>query len=670
MKKAEAQQRLEELREIIRGHDYQYYVLDNPIISDFDYDRFMQELLALENNFPELVTADSPSQRVGGEPLAEFTAYRHRTPLLSLSNAYGSDDLREFHQKTLNDLSLDSVEYVVEYKIDGLSVAVIYEDGVLTVGATRGDGTVGENVTANLKTIKNIPLKLKKAIPRLEIRGEVYLPRESFERLNQERDALGEAVFANPRNAAAGSIRQLDPKIAAERDLRAILYTLMYAEGENFTSQAQCTHYLQEQGFTTMTPLISSDIEEICTYCEEWGQKRHTLPFDIDGMVIKINDLALQKQLGNRSRNPRWAIAYKFPPEQQITQVESIAVQVGRTGAITPIANLTPIPLAGTMVARATLHNGDFIKEKDIRIGDYVVIQKAGEIIPEVVSVVSEKRTGKEQEFIFPTLCPECQTPVVRPEGEAVARCPNTLSCPAQVREGIIHFASRNAMNIDGLGPAVINQLYQNGLIHNAADLYILEKEKLVALERMGERSADNLLKNIEASKNCRLEALIFALGIRLVGQNVGKILAAHFGDMAAIMAADYEELVAIDEIGPKIAESLVDYFASERNRHFIQRLRDYGVNMVSAEEASNDVVAAVIGKTFVLTGTLPNLDRKTAAEMIAKAGGKTTSSVSKKTDYVIAGDNPGSKYTKAQELKITILDEAEFLTLLASKEE
>lgn len=670
MTKEEAQKRLEVLRETIQEHDYQYYVLDDPLISDFDYDQLMKELLTIEEQYPTLVTADSPSQRVGGEPLAAFSTYNHRTQLLSLSNAYGPEDLREFHQRVLNDLELAKVEYAVEYKIDGLSVALIYENGLLTIGATRGDGSVGENVTANIKTIKNVPLKLKAPLPQLEVRGEVYLPREAFERLNTERDALGEPLFANPRNAAAGSIRQLDPKIAASRDLRAILYTLMYAQGETFATQQASTDYLRQQGFTTMEPFVSSDIEAIIAHCQYWGEHRHDLPFDIDGMVIKINDIALQETLGNRSRNPRWAIAYKFPPEQQMTKVESISVQVGRTGAITPIANLTPIPLAGTTVARATLHNADFIKEKGIKIGDYVLIQKAGEIIPEVVSVLEEKRTGEEQEFIFPTHCPECGSEVIRPDNEAVIRCPNTLSCPAQVREGIIHFASRNAMNIDGLGPAVINQLYQAGLIHDAADLYILEKEKLVELERIGQRSAENMLKNIEASKDNQLEALIFALGIRLVGQNVGKILARNFESMDALAQASYDDLVAINEVGPKIAESLVSFFAQERNRDFINRLKAAGVNMTSttvvSEERHN---SAIIGKVFVLTGTLPNLDRKRASEMIEEAGGKVSGSVSKKTDYLLAGEKAGSKYTKAQELGITILNEAQFLTLLNKEE-
>lgn len=670
MTKEEAQQAIEALSAEIRQHDYRYYVLDAPEITDYDYDQLMRKLLDLEAAFPEMVTVDSPSQRVGGAPLESFANYKHRNPLLSLSNAYGSDELREFHRKICADLERAEVEFAVEYKIDGLSMALIYEEGMLKTGATRGDGSVGEDVTQNIRTVKNIPLRLTDDLPALEVRGEVYLPRQSFERLNRERDSNGEPLFANPRNAAAGSIRQLDPKIAASRDLRAILYSIMYVEGAELGSQSECLAFLERQGFTTLPPLVSTDIEEICRYCEYWGEHRRDLAFDIDGMVIKINDVRLQEQLGSRSKSPRWAIAYKFPPEQQVTQVESIAIQVGRTGAITPIANLTPTLLAGSTVSRATLHNQDFIKEKDIRIGDYVLIQKAGEIIPEVVSVVQDKRTGAEEVFAFPAVCPECGTLLVQPEGEAVIRCPNTLHCPAQVREGIIHFASRNAMNIDGLGPAVISQLYTIGVIQDAAGLYKLTKEVLVDMERIGSKSADNLLRSIENSKDCSLEQLIFALGIRLVGQNVSKILARQFESMEALMAAQYDDLVSIDDVGPKIAESLTEYFAQPRNQEFVQRLAEAGVNMQSSANEAISEHTAISGKTFVLTGTLPTLDRKTASEMVEQAGGKTASSVSKKTDYVLCGDNPGSKYTKAQELGIAILDEAAFLALFNDNEE
>ncbi len=661
----EAVQRLADLKQQIAYHDRRYYVLDDPEISDYQYDQLMRELLDIEAQYPQLLTVDSPSQRVGGAPLKEFTSYTHRNSLLSLMNAYGTEDLREFHQRVCNDLGKDEIEYAVEYKIDGLSIALYYEDGVLQVGATRGDGVTGENVTANVRTVKNIPLRLQKELPVLEARGEVYLPRASFERLNQQREQNGEPLFANCRNAAAGSIRQLDPKIAAQRDLRAFIYTLLYVEGAEPATHTQCVELLQEAGFTTMKPYISSDINAICDYCEYWGEHRHDLPFDIDGMVIKINNLADQQALGNRAKNPRWAIAYKFPPEQGVTQVEDIVVQVGRTGAITPVANLKPLFLAGSTISRATLHNEDFIREKDIRIGDYVVIQKAGEVIPEVVSVVTDKRDGSEREFTFPTVCPACGAPIIRLEDAAAYHCSDPMTCPAQVREGIIHFASRDAMNIEGLGPAVINQLLQAGLIHNAADLYYLKKEQLLTLERMGEKSADNLLNSLENSKQRTLAQVIFALGIRLVGQNVAKVLARQFHSLEALQQADYDTLVVIDEVGPKIAESITDYFQKDRHTAFLQRLAEAGVRLSGNEAEQKQENAAFAGKTFVLTGTLPTLDRREASVMIEQAGGKTSGSVSRKTDYVLAGENAGSKLTKAQELGIAIIDEETFLQML-----
>ena len=490
-------ERLEELKKLIREHDYNYYVLDDPQISDYAYDLLMQELLEIENAHPELITADSPSQRVGGKAVDEFPSFTHRTPLLSLGNSYGEEDLREFDRRVKNDLGLDKVEYAVEYKIDGLSIALSYQNGILVTGATRGDGYVGEDVTNNIKTVKNIPLKLRLPAEIMEARGEVYLPRASFERLNKIREENGEPLLANPRNAAAGSIRQLDPKIAAERDLRAIIYNILYLEGAEMPpTQSECLNYLKEQGFTASVPLVSDDIDEIVEYCKSQGEKRHELDYDIDGMVIKVNSLVYQERLGFRAKNPRWAIAYKFPPEQVKTKLEDILVQVGRTGVVTPVAQLTPVSVAGSVVSRATLHNEDYIKQKDIKIGDTVIIEKAGEVIPAVVEVDKSKRNGSEREFVFPENCPECGTPLVRLEGEAAIRCPNNIHCPAQVREGIIHFVSRDGMNVDGLGPAVINQLYHAQLIKDAADLYYLTKEQLLSLERMGEKSADNLLKS------------------------------------------------------------------------------------------------------------------------------------------------------------------------------
>ena len=661
----ETKKRLEELKEKISENDYLYYVLDNPQISDYEYDLMLKELMDIEKAHPEFLTADSPSQRVGGEALSAFQSYTHRNPLLSLGNSYNENDLREFDRRVKSDLGVDEVEYVVEYKIDGLSIALTYANGILVTGATRGDGYVGEDVTANIRTVKNIPLKIRRPAPLMEARGEVYLPRASFERLNKQREENGEPLLANPRNAAAGSIRQLNPKIAAERDLRAIIYNLLYLEGDDEPeSQSACLKYLHEQGFTVSMPFVSSDIEQIVEYCRQKGESRHELDYDIDGMVIKVNSIKYQNKLGFRARNPRWAIAYKFPPEQQRTKLEDIVVQVGRTGIVTPVAQLTPVFLAGSTISRATLHNEDYIAQKDIMIGDTVIIEKAGEVIPAVVAVDKEKRNGSERKFTFPELCPECGTPLIRLEGEAAVRCPNNLHCPAQVREGIIHFASRDGMNIDGLGPAVINQLYQTKLIKDSADLYYLTKEQLLDIERMGEKSADNLLASLEKSKNCSLAALIFSLGIPLVGLTVAKTLAKEFSSIENLKTVSYDELVAVEAIGAKIAQSVVEYFSEKRNLDFLDRLAACGINMEEKQKASASK-AAFFGKTFVLTGTLSVMDRKTAQEKIEALGGKATSSVSKKTDYVVAGENAGSKLTKAQELGINILSEDDFIKML-----
>jgi len=658
----EAKEKINKLKEEIEKHNYQYYVLDNPLITDAEFDKLMKELIALETDFPEFVTPDSPSQRVGGKPLEGFATYTHRTPLLSLGNAFGREELLDFHRRVISGLDEENVEYVVEPKIDGLSVALYYQDGILQVGATRGDGYTGEDVTQNLKTIGNVPLRLKEPLPVLEVRGEAYMPKGSFERLNAQREARGEMLFANPRNAAAGSIRQLDPKVAAGRDLRVIVYAVMYGEGFTITKHSEALELLKRQGFSATEPFITKDINEVADYCEEWGQKRHDLPYEIDGMVIKVNSIKQQERLGYTSKSPRWAIAYKFPAEQGVTKLLDIFVRVGRTGAVTPTAVLEPIRLAGTTVSRATLHNEDFIKEKDIKIGDYVVVQKAGEIIPEVVRVVPEKRTGEERPFAMPEYCPECGSKIVRLEGEAASRCID-ISCPAIVREGIIHFVSRNAMDIGGLGEAIITQFFEQGLIKDAADLYYLKYEDIVNLERMGPKSAQNLLNAIEESKKRGLDRLVFALGIRLVGQRAAKILAQEFKTMDRLSKASFIELTAIPEIGPKMAESIIAFFNEEKNREFIRRLEKAGVNMEMAEKEA--VSNKLAGKTFVLTGTLEGLSRKEAQEEIEALGGKVSSSVSKKTDYVVVGADPGSKYEKAKELGITILGESELLDLL-----
>jgi len=659
----EVEQEILALRQQIEEHNYRYYVLDKPVISDREYDRLMRRLIELETRYPQFLTPDSPSQRVGGEPLKGFATTRHFRPLLSLNNAFDLGDLKDFHRRVVSLLG-EEPSYVVEPKIDGLSVALTYEDGVLTVGATRGDGVVGEDITQNLKTIQVIPLRLKKSLPRLVVRGEAYMPRAAFERLNREREERGEELFANPRNAAAGSLRQLDPRIAASRSLGAFFYEIIYVEGETVRTHWEALQLLEELGLPVNPERkLVHDIEEGYAYCQAWAEKRSSLAYDIDGMVFKVNELEWQTRLGNTAKSPRWAVAYKFPAEQAVTVLEDIIVRVGRTGVLTPTAILKPVRLAGTTVSKATLHNEDIIVEKDIRIGDTVVVQKAGDIIPEVVAVLPERRTGQERIFRLPDRCPECGSEVIRLEGEAAHRCTGGLSCPAQVREGIIHFVSRDAMNIEGLGPKVIEQLLNAKLIHDVADLYYLKYEDLVDLERMGPQSATNLLKAIAASKDRPLHHLLFGLGIRHVGQRAARILADHFGTLQALAQATESELTAINEIGPKMAASIVHFFAQEKNRQVIEKLARAGVNLVQPREEGGALPLS--GKQFVLTGTLENYSRKEAQELIEKLGGKVSSSVSSKTDYVVVGANPGSKYDKALSLNIPILREEEFLALV-----
>lgn len=664
----EARTRVEWLRRTIEEHNYHYYVLDNPIISDQEYDSLMQELINLENQFPDLITPDSPSQRVGGRPLEAFATVIHRKPLLSLANAFSEQDLLDFDRR-IRSVAGGPVEYSVEPKIDGLSVALSYRDGLLVSGATRGDGMVGEDITQNLKTIPTVPLRLRGHLPLLEVRGEAYMPREAFRKLNQSREEEGLPLFANPRNAAAGSLRQLDPKVAARRSLQVIVYEVLYVEGVDLKTHWQSLQLLEGQGFMIdRHTKVCSRIGEVIDYCQEWTEKRDDLPYEIDGMVVKVNNLSLQEQLGATAKSPRWAIAYKFPAQQATTVVEDIIVRVGRTGVLTPTAILKPVKLAGTTVSRATLHNQDMIEEKDVRIGDTVVVQKAGDIIPEVVRVIKEKRTGKEKPFVLPGVCPECGAQVIRLEGEAAARCTGDLACPARLREGIIHFVSRNAMNIEGLGPKVVEQLVDAGLVKDAADLYYLQYEQLVELPRMGKQSARNLLNAVEVSKTNTLERLIFALGIRHVGSRAARILADHFGSMEKLMEARFEELVSIPEIGPKIAESIVAFMQQEQNRKVISKLAAAGVNMTQKRADRQRGQEILEGKQLVLTGTLERFSRKEAQEMIERLGGRVTSSVSKNTDYVIVGQNPGSKYDKARQLGIPVLNEQEFLELVGGE--
>lgn len=660
-----ASEEIEKLRKNIHYHSHRYYVLDDPEISDAEFDKLLRQLIDIETAYPSLITPDSPTQRVGGAPADGFARVAHLTPMLSLGNAFSAGELQAFDARVRSGLAGQAVEYVVELKIDGLAMNLVYEHGRLTRGATRGDGVYGEDVSTNIRTIRAVPLVLNETggiPPLLEVRGEVYLPRREFDRLNKLREAAGEPLMANPRNAAAGSIRQLDPKITAERALNIFMHGLGTEEGLGVTTHSAMLEKLQALGFKINPHYrIFDNIDKVAEYCESWAEKRVDLPYDIDGLVIKVNSLANQRLLGSTAKDPRWAIAYKFPAEQATTILEDIFVRVGRTGALTPTAVLRPVRLAGTTVSRATLHNADFIQEKDIRVGDTVIVHKAGEIIPEVVAVVANRRSGQEQPFIMPSVCPECGKQIVRETGEAAHKCINPR-CPALLREGLIHFVSRDAMNIDGLGPAVITSLLDAGLVKDAADLYTLKPEALAAMERMGEKSAGNLVKAIATSKEAGLSRALFALGIRYVGAKASALLARYYGDIDKLAVAGAEELTTIDEIGPKIAESVVSYFVDPDNLAYIAKLKAVGVKLT--EERQEPASQELAGKTFVLTGTL-SMPRKEAEALIAACGGKISSSVSKKTSYVVAGEEAGSKLDKANELGVPVLNEEEFLMLV-----
>jgi DNA ligase (NAD+) len=668
MTKVEPMQRIKELRELLAYHNYRYYTLDDPELSDAEYDRLLRELQDLENAYPELITPDSPTQRVGGEPLAYFAVVEHRVPLLSLANAYSEQELWEFDRRVQESAAGEPVQYVVELKIDGLAVALTYEKGIFVRGATRGDGFRGEDITANLRTVRSLPLRLQGQAPELlEIRGEVFMPREAFARLNKERAEKGEPLFANPRNAAAGSVRQLDSRIAAARRLDIFVYAIGYAQGREFKTHQEVLAYLAEIGCKVNTnKIVCDDMQAVIAFCKEWsGERRQQLPYDIDGLVVKVNSLQLQSQLGATAKSPRWAIAYKFPAQQAVTTLREIITRVGRTGVLTPTAIFDPVELAGSTVTKAALHNLDYIREKDIKIGDQIVVQKAGDVIPEVVAVLKDKRTGTEIEFVMPERCPVCGSEVVRLPGEAAHRCTG-LACPAQLQEGLIHFASRNAMNIDGLGPALISQLTEKGLVKNPADLYGLTLEQLLQLERVGEKSAQNLLAAIAESKQNPWDRLLFGLGIRFVGSRVAQILAEHFPDLQALMAAREEDLLAIPEIGPQIAASIVSFFAEPQNRSVVAALQEYGVNMGNNKEEKAAETLPLAGKTFVLTGSLAKHSRSEATALLQKLGARVVGSVSKNVDYVVAGEKPGSKLERAQSLGVKILTEQEFSDLLA----
>lgn len=654
-----AKKRCLELTKLLDEYNYEYYVLDNPTVSDQEYDRLMNELIQIETEFSELKTSYSPSQRVGGTVLEGFKKIVHQKPMLSLGNAFNEEDLRDFDRRVRQEIG-DGVSYVCELKIDGLAISVRYEEGALLVGATRGDGTTGEEITSNIKTIRSMPLRVKET-NNFEVRGEAYMPKSSFHKLNEERVKNEEEPFANPRNAAAGSLRQLDPKIAAKRQLNYFSYALASPEELGVTTHWDGLESLEKLGFRVNGERrLVSTIEEVLEYINEFAEKRNDLPYEIDGIVIKVNSFAHQEQLGFTAKSPRWAIAYKFPAEEVVTKLIDIELSVGRTGVITPTAILEPVRVAGTVVRRASLHNEDLIREKDIKLGDFVVVKKAGDIIPEVANVLVEKRTGQEVDFQMPENCPECGSELVRLEGEVALRCINP-KCYAQIREGLIHFVSRNAMNIDGLGERVITQLFKEELIQDVADIYKLEREKVLSLERMGEKSTDNLLAAIELSKQNSLERLLFGLGIRLVGAKAAKTLAQEFETLDRIAATSKEEFISINEIGDKMADSLVSYFQKEEVHELIEELRAVGVNMEYKGPKKVDpttIESYFAGKTVVLTGKLELMSRNEAKAAIEALGGKVAGSVSKNTDLVIAGEAAGSKLAAAQKLNIEVWNE------------
>lgn len=663
--------RIAELRYSLHRHNYLYYVLDEPEVSDAQYDRLMQQLTALEIAHPELITPDSPTQRVGAPPLEKFETVPHTVPMLSLENAFDEEEVLAFDQRVRRFLKTDlPVLYTAEPKLDGVAVEMVYENGGLVEASTRGDGYTGELITANIKTIKTIPLVLMNAVSgvvptRIEVRGEVFIPVEAFKALNQERLDKGEQPFANPRNAAAGSLRQLDSRITAQRPLEIFCYGVGVVTDVEFTSHREILQALKTLG-CRVSPDIKprATLEEVLAYYRDLLERRHELPYETDGIVIKVDDLTLQKRLGEKSRSPRWALAYKFPATQETTRVLKIEVQVGRTGALTPVAHLAPVSVGGVTVSRATLHNEDEIKKKDVRIGDTVLIQRAGDVIPEVVKVISTKRIGTEKPFQMPAVCPVCSSQVLRLEGEAVCRCINA-SCPSQVKERIRHFASKGALDIDGMGDKLVGQLVDKGLIGSYADLFLLDKPMLAGLERMGEKSAENVVGAIKKSKHITLARFVYALGIRHVGEHTARVLAQRFKVLSALMSATPEELMAVDEIGPQVSQSVRAFFDNPENRSNIERMLDAGVTFGTEGAVAHEKPLA--GMTIVLTGALESVTRAQAKDRIEALGGKVSSSVSPKTTYVIAGKDPGTKLDRAKELGIRILEERAFLDLLSS---
>ena len=666
MDKQRAELRLSELIELINEHNYQYYVLDNPNISDSDYDKLFQELLNIENNYPELLTSNSPSQRVGAEPSEAFKQIKHTTAMLSLGNAFYEDDLIAFNKRICEELDLVDIEYTAEPKFDGLAVTIHYENGNLKLAATRGDGYTGEDVTHNIKTINTIPLtiSLKDLPSQFEVRGEVFMLKNDFLLLNKSQSEKGEKTFANPRNAAAGTLRQLDPSVAVKRPLRFYAYNIFSSTTQITNSQAESFEILKKYKIpTTQHIKVIKGVEGMMSYYKEINDLRPSLPFDIDGVVYKVNLFKHQDNLGFVSRAPRWAIAHKFPAEEAHTELLGIDVQVGRTGSITPVARLRPVQVAGVTVMNATLHNEDELRRKDIHIGDHVVVRRAGDVVPEVVRVISEKRPQDAKKFEMPNICPSCNSILVKDKDEAVLRCVNGISCPAQKKQGLMHFVSRKAMNIDGLGEKIIDQLMDSNLLNQPSDFYRLKKEQLLSLERFAEKSADNLIKSIENSKNTSMARFIYALGIRNVGEATANDLANHFGNLNKIKQASFDQLIEVRDIGPTVAESIFKYFNSSESVNEIEQLVSLGIHWQDIKLDLNKN-RELEGQVFVLTGTLPTLKRDEAKALIMNAGGKVSGSVSKNTDYVVAGDEAGSKLEAAKKLNITIIDESKLIEL------
>jgi len=655
-------QKIKKLREEIKYHEKKYYVDNDPQISDYEFDLLVKKLEELENQFPELITPESPTQRVGEQPLEGFASVEHRTPMLSLDNCYSIEELREFEERIQKLLPSQKIEYVAELKIDGLGISVIYREGKYGQAVTRGDGLRGDDVTVNVKTIRSLPLEIKN--PReIEVRGEIYLPFESFEKINKEKGKKGEPLFANPRNAAAGSLRTLNPREVASRRLDLFLYYI-FIEGEEMPTQWKNLKMLQDLGFKT-NPIAChcTSLDEIISFYEEWQEKRDRLDYDVDGVVVKVDSTEQRKLLGFTAKFPRWAISFKFPARQATTRIKDIIIQVGRTGALTPVAILEPVQLSGITISRSTLHNEDEIKRKDIRIGDTVLIERSGDVIPKVVSVMKEKRTGKEKKVVWPSSCPVCHSSTFKPEGEAIARCVNP-SCPAKIRESILHFAWRRAMNIEGLGEALVDQLLEKKLIQKIPDLYALKHEDLVRLEKIGPKSSQNLLDEIEKTKQRNLDRLIYALGIRYVGERTAQALASHFKTLENLAQASLEELIQIEDVGPKVAESVVFFFQQPENIELINRLKQASLNF-SYQKTESQKDLPLAGQTFVLTGKLESLAREEVAGLIEELGGTVSSSVSSKTNYVVVGESPGSKLAKAKKLGIQTIEEKDFLKLV-----